>query len=311
VDFTTSDASATAGLDYSSTSGTLFFAAGTTAQTFSIEILDDALGEGRETVALSLSDPMGGATLGNRKTATLSIVDDEVAIQFSLADYTVNEASGTANIKVLRSGPVTGTSTVQFATNDGSATAPADYIAKSGTLRFAPGVTSQSIAIPISNDTLEEGPETLSVTLSNPTGALLGPNSTATIAVADNDEGGVLQFSAASYRRSEPPGPTNGVAIITVSRRGGAASGVSVDFATTDGTATAGLDYTGTTTTLSFGAGVVSRTVAIPVLHDTLNEPAEALTLTLGNPTGGATLGARTTATLTIDDNDAGTTILP
>jgi hypothetical protein len=77
-----------------------------------------------------------------------------------------------------------------------------------------------------------------------------------------------------------------------------------VEYATSDGTATAGVDYTTTTGTLTFPVGALSRTFTVTVLHDTLDELNETVNLTLSNPTGGGTLGVRSTAVLTINDND-------
>jgi hypothetical protein len=91
---------------------------------------------------------------------------------------------------------------------------------------------------------------------------------------------------------------------ITVSRTGGTASGVTVDYATGGGTATAGVDYTGNSGTLTFASGQTSRTFTVTILPDALDEPNETVTLTLSNPTGGATLSTPNPALLTITDND-------
>ena len=92
---------------------------------------------------------------------------------------------------------------------------------------------------------------------------------------------------------------------ITVSRTGGLASGVAVGYKTTNGTATAGVDYGGQSGTLVFGGGVASLTFSVPIVNDSVFEPDETVNLTLSNPTAGATLGSRPTAVLTITDNDS------
>ena len=71
---------------------------------------------------------------------------------------------------------------------------------------------------------------------------------------------------------------------VTLSRRRGAA--VTVDYATSDGTATAGLDYTATSGTLSFAAGETGKTVSVPVLDDAHDEGSETMTFTLSNASG-------------------------
>src|SRR5207244_13035205 len=190
-------------------------------------------------------------------------------------------------------------------TGDGTAIAGSDYTAASGTLTFGAGVTSKTFAIPNVKATLEDSDETVNLTLSNPTGgATLGTQDTAVLTIIDNDSGGVLQFSSATYTVNE--GVLSGKAAIKVTRSGGSASGVTVNYSTSDGTATAGSDYTATSGTLTFGAGVTSKTFAIPIVKDTLNESDETVNLTLSNPTGGPTLGTPDTTLLTIIDNDAG-----
>ena len=114
---------------------------------------------------------------------------------------------------------------------------------------------------------------------------------------------GTLQFSTAAYSVAE--NVAGGNAIITVTRTGGSAGAVGVSFATSNGTATAGSDYTAVSQTVSFAAGdTADKTVSVPITDDTSFELDETVTLTLSAPTGGATLGSPSTAVLTITDND-------
>ncbi len=301
IDYATGNGSAAAGSDYTANSGTLTFNAGDISKTFSILIADDDLAEGNETVNLSLSNPTGGASLGAISAAVLTIVDNEMAINFSNANVSVAETSKTATVTVSRSGPTTSAVTVDYATSDGTATAGLDYRGVSGTLIFAAGQASRTFAIPIINDTLDENSETVIVTLSNPTGgAQVGTQNTAVLTITDNDTGGILQFSAGTYNSSE----TKTSATITVKRSGGSASGVSVDYATSNGTAISGIDYTATAGTLTFASGQSSRTFTVPIINDTLDDGSRTVLLTLSNPAGGAILGTLSSATLTISDND-------
>jgi uncharacterized repeat protein (TIGR01451 family) len=91
---------------------------------------------------------------------------------------------------------------------------------------------------------------------------------------------------------------------LTVTRTGGSDCTVSVNYTTADGTAVAGADYTATSGTLTFGPGVLSQSFTVPILDDAISEPLEDFTVTLTNPTGGATLLAPTVETVTIVDND-------
>ena len=227
--------------------------------------------------------------------------DGPGVIQFSAPTYTVSESGLRATITVTRTGGTASGVGVNYATSDGTATAGLDYTAAAGVLTFAANQTSKTFSVPITNDTIVEGNETVNLTLSNPTGgAALGAQSSAVLTITDNDLGGLLTFSAPTYSVNE-----GGLkATITVKRTGGVASGVSVDYSTSDGTATAGADYTATSGTLAFSANQTSKTFTIIILNDSIHEGNETINLALSNPTGGASLGAQSTAILTIVDND-------
>ena len=128
-------------------------------------------------VNLTLSTPGGGATLGARTSALLRIIDDERALGFSAPNYTVSEGAGTATITVELTGvSATDTIAVNYATSNGTATAGLDYTTATGTLVFPPGGTATGIrtktfTVPILQDTLAEGIETINLTLSLPTPA--------------------------------------------------------------------------------------------------------------------------------------------
>ncbi len=225
------------------------------------------------------------------------------SLQFSNAAYSVSESGGSATVTVTRTGGSAGSVSVHYATGNGTATVGSDYTAASGTLTFADGETSKTFTVPILNDTLVEGSETVNLTLSSPTGgAALGSQATAVLTIQDDDtaQPGSLQFSATAYSVNE----TQGTATITVTRTGGSNVPVTVHYATSDGTATAGSDYTAVSGTLSFGIGETSKTFTVPILDDTAVESPETVTLTLSSPAGGAALGSPATATLTIGSDD-------
>ncbi|GDY21366.1 hypothetical protein LBMAG56_27130 [Verrucomicrobiota bacterium] len=128
--------------------------------------------------------------------------------------------------------------------------------------------------------------------------AFLGANANSAPATGS---AGTLQFSAATYSVAE----NAGTATITVTRTGGATGAVGVSFATANGTATAGSDYTGASSSLNWAAGdAAAKTFAVTITNDTAVEGAETVNLSLSAPTGGATLGSPATATLTIVDDD-------
>lgn len=224
-----------------------------------------------------------------------------ITVQFSSNNYTINEGGGAATITVTLSAASTQTVTVDYATSDGTATAPTDYTSASGTLTFAPGVTSQTFSVSVANDTSAEFNENVNLTLSNPTNATLGDPYYAELVILDDDTTPIVQFSTVSYTVGESAGS----AVITVSLFGTTNQTVTVDYATSDGTATAPSDYTATSGTLTFAPGVTSQTFSIPIVNDSVVESDETVNLTLSNPSN-ATLGI-STATLTIEDDDGPT----
>ncbi|BAU50048.1 peptidase S8 [Sulfurifustis variabilis] len=111
---------------------------------------------------------------------------------------------------------------------------------------------------------------------------------------------GQLRFGAAEYSAGEGGGSVT----VTVVRAGGSAGEVTVDYATADGTATAGADYVAASGTLIFGDGETTRSFVVTLLDDGAHEGDETLNVTLGRPTGGATLGSPAGAVLTVLEDD-------
>ncbi|TWU59486.1 Serine-aspartate repeat-containing protein F precursor [Rubripirellula tenax] len=309
VAFATANGTATASSDYTATSGTLSFAAGETSKTITVPIIDDTAVESNETFTVTISGPTGGATLGTATVSTATITDNDTAatpgvLSIAPVTATVGEGAGNATFTVSRANGSDGAVTVAFATANGTATAGSDYTATSGTLSFAAGETSKTITVPIINDTAVESNETFTVTISSPTGgATLGTATSSTVTITDNDVApipGTLSISPATVSVGEAAAS----ATFTVNRTGGSDGAVSVAFATANGTATAGSDYTANSGTLNFAAGETSKTITVVIIEDTNDESNETFTVTLSSPTGGATLGSVVSSTATIVDND-------
>ncbi len=112
--------------------------------------------------------------------------------------------------------------------------------------------------------------------------------------------GPVFAFSAGGYSVGE----AGGHATVTINRTSLTSSSASIHFATANGTATAGSDYTAVSQTVAFAPGQTSKTVSIPITDDRLHEANETVLLSLSSPSAGAKLGTPNTAMLTIVDND-------
>lgn len=229
-------------------------------------------------------------------------------LRFSVANIQVGEGAGTATVSVTRVGGDDGAVSVDYATGDGSANADSDYTPTSGTLTWPDGNDDiRSFNVTILDDGDDENNETVNLMLSNPGGgANLGTPSTATLTIVDDDQAapdaGNLSFASSAFQAGEGDGQTT----ITVTRSGGTDGAVSVDYATSDGSASAGSDYAATSGTLDWADGDGgSKSFTVQLFDDADSEGAETVNLALSNPSGGAGLGT-STATLTLVDDEAG-----
>jgi hypothetical protein len=173
VNFATANGTATAGSDYTATSGTLTFAPGTTTRNVTVSITGDTAIEADETFFVNLSGAVGGTIGDNQGLGTITN-DDFAAI--SVGDASVVEGNtGTVDLlaPVTLSQPSPSQVTVAFATADDTATAGSDYTATSGVLTFAPGTTALNVTVSVIGDTTVEANETFFVNLSAPTNATI------------------------------------------------------------------------------------------------------------------------------------------
>ena len=314
---------ATPVLDYSAVDGVLTFLPGETSKTIPVDVVDDTLPEPTETLDVFLEDLSGGAPLAGQSRARISILSDDWGFLFSTNRFTVAENTATAPITILRVGNSVGVVSVQFIATNGTATAGDDFKGLNQVVTFADGATSAVVNVPITDDALVEGDETVSLSLAQVEGQPPVDPAFATLVIRDDDC--TLDFVSADFRVYENAGR----AILTVRRLGGVINPVSVAFATANGTAFAGTDYLATNGTLSLlGDRFVSETngiarvtflpgetlahVSVPILDDTLGEPAKSFAVTLSNPRslsgvklpGTVALGTNSTATVTILDDE-------
>lgn len=226
------------------------------------------------------------------------------SLEFSVASYSVDENVATLNVTLKRTGGSTGAVSVDYASSDGTATAGTDYQAVSGTVSLADGQVSASFPVTIIDDTIYEGDEDFTLTLSNPQGgATLGTLNVARAIILDNEPAptpSVLSLAAATASVDES-GPS---ITLQVRRSGGLSGVVSVSYQTVNGTATAGSDFAAQSGVLSFAAGQRVASIVVPIIDDTLYEGTETFEVRLGAPGAGASLGAVSSTTVSILDND-------
>lgn len=217
----------------------------------------------------------------------------------AINDVAVNESNGqsSATFTVTRTaGILSPGATVAYATVDGSARAPGDYTATSGSLSFAGlplgGTQSQQITVTVNGDALDEAAETFAVVLSGE--GIADGSGQATI--TDDDPPPVVRVLDAA------PAAEGATALFTVALSAPSGRDVAVAFATANGSAVAGQDYTARSGTVTIAAGATSAQVGVALTDDGADEPNETFELRLGSPSG-ATLGDAT-ATATIVDDD-------
>jgi CSLREA domain-containing protein len=174
----TGNSSCTAGTDYRTTSGTLNFAINEVSKTFNVPICDDSVFENDETVNLQVSNVTGtGASLGAQDTSVLTIHDNDNAPSFTIDDVTHNEGNASTTsytFTVTKTGSTALSSSVNFTTQDGSATlADSDYQTNSGMLTFGSAVTTMQLTVLVNGDTNFEPNEAFTVHLSVASGATI------------------------------------------------------------------------------------------------------------------------------------------
>lgn len=294
------------GIDFSCPPGVLNFAIGEQTKNITFTVVNDNVREPNQLVTLQLSNAVG-ANLGTNIYHGYTIIDDDGAAAlpfagFASATSTAAESAGSASIPVSLSAPASGAMSVDYAVTGGTATAGADFNLTAGTLTFAAGETVRTIPLTILDDTTIEPNETVVVTLSNPVGVQLGSLATHTLTILDDDLPSV-NISATDPNAAESGDPGT----FTITRTGPTTSALTVNF-TVGGTATNGTDYTliASPGTLVLPAGATSGTITVSPLQDTLSEGNETVVVSLATGSGYG-LGAQTSATVTIADDDRNT----
>jgi hypothetical protein len=304
VQYATGGGTATAGVDYTSKSGTLTFAPGQASKTVSFATKGDLVDESNETFQVTLS-AQTNATLGVPQ-GTVTILDDDDAtpsISVSIGDaLPVTEGdSGSQSVAltVSLSAPPTQSVSVSFATAPDTATSP-DFTRKTGTLTFAPGQsTTRTINVSVKGDVRDEGTERFFVNLSSGQGVTIGDGQ-GIVTILDNDPTPSVSIGDGSAVTEGNSGTKNMTFPVTLS--GKSAFTVTVHYATQNGSANSTDDYTSTSGTLTFQPDETSKTVTVPIKGDAVAEPTETFQVILSAPTNAGLGDAIGTGTIT--DND-------
>ncbi|MEO1802392.1 MAG: Calx-beta domain-containing protein, partial [Cyanobacteria bacterium J06629_2] len=302
VNYSTEDNTAIAEQDYQAVEGTVTFAPGETSQTINLALKGDVLNETDESFWLNLADATN-ATLATSQ-AEITINNDD-----ALPNITVSDAGILASIPVINNegslknstgltfavtldAPSNQTVKVDYATVDGTAIAEEDYQAKDKTLTFQPGETEKTVFVGVVLDETAEADEELFLVLSNPENAT----------IADELAVGTIEETRSLFVKDLEISEAATEAIFTVSLDQPSVQGTFVSYATEDGTAKAGADYTETKGRLFIKAGEASATVTVPLIDNNLTESDETFSLNLTKPKYVKLGDARAKATILNDD---------
>ena len=293
VQYTTVDGTAVSGEDYIPVAAQLTIPVGEFEREIRVPLIDDNLAEVDETFTVILSNPTNAVIDDDKAVGTIEN-DDEFLL--SVGDVAVAENEGVAIFSVMLDRWNTAQDiSVAYVTMDGTATAGSDYEEQSGRLVIPAGELSRTIAIAILDDEEPENSETFTIVLTVAQNARIA-DATGLGTIIDEDTELLLRIDDVTVAESVEN------ATFTVTLSGQSPNRVSVQFATSDETATAGDDYVAMSGSLVFDPGEVERSISIPVLMDEVDEPDEAFLVTLSGAIYAEIAGNVGRGTITDDD---------
>lgn len=213
-----------------------------------------------------------------------------------------NTGTKVLNISVTLTESSAQTVTAHWQTSNHSAVAPADYVAASGTVTFAPGQTSKTVPVTIKGDALDEADENFYVAFSAPTNAVIGGAFGIGVGtITDDDPTPVIAPGSATTTEGNA-----GTKVINLTVTLSHASGrtVTANWATHNDTAIAPGDYTAASGTVTFAPGQVTRTIALTIRGDTAVEPNERFYVQLTGPTNATIGGFAGLAPIMVNNDD-------
>ena len=293
---------ATPGIDYVPASGRLDIPAGQTVSRIPLDILGDRVWELDETVELILSEPQSVRL--SRSQAVATLLNDDPQPTVTTRDASVREGdAGLVGLvfPLILSNPSSQEITVSVGTRDGTARSGADYLATDLLVRFLPGEVESSATVQVIGDRIDEPDETLFLTLRDVWNGQLGGAEVRGV-ILDDDEPPVLSVTSATVREGDS-GITNAVFHFSLASPSG--KPVRWHVATTNLTATGGVDYAVTNGWLTLAPGQTQADWQVPVFGDVLPEPDEEFLLLLDGEEN-LTLGRRDTRGIILNDDSLG-----
>jgi hypothetical protein len=283
---------------------TLSWAVGdSTPKSFVVHLNSATPFSGTKTFQLQLYNPTA-ARLGSGGVAPVTIKGSGVAtvatVALATTSYTVAQTATALTVTAARTGSATGAVSVAYATANGTAVAGTNYTATSGTLQWASGeMAAKSFTIPTRSTVAFTGTKNFTIKLAAPSGAALGTPSAATATLMGSAAAspGAIALSAATYGINQ----SSGTLTVTATRTGGSTGAVTVAYATANGTAATGKDYTAKSGTLSWAsADTAAKTFTVPISNTTPFTGTRTFAVALSGVTGGATLASPSSAIASI-----------
>ncbi|WP_396754587.1 beta strand repeat-containing protein [Microcystis aeruginosa] len=271
---------ATLNTDYTrtGTNNTVTFAAGSSTATVTVDPTPDTIVETDETVILTLAAGTG-YTVGTTTPVTGTITNVTLpSVTLAVSPSSVTE-DGTSNLIYIfmRTGDTTNPLTVNY-TVEGTATNGSDYTLLPTSVTFAANSATATVTVDPTPDTIVESDETVILTLAAGTGYTVGTTTPVTGTITNDD------FSQLSINNITVVEGLDNNAILTVTVDNPNPQPITFNYTTAPINATANVDYTSQTGTLTIAPNTSTATISIPLLNDNLNEPDEVFTVTLSNP---------------------------
>lgn len=280
----TGDGSATvAGGAYVATTVNVVIPAGQTTATVNVPVNGNTISGGNQYFYMTINTPVNGVLAVN-SSAYGFIANpnhDPTLSVNNVSTYAPLTGSTSATFTVSLSSASTQTVMANYATSDGSATVvQGDYTPTSGTLTFAPGALTKTVVVTVAGTTIAHPARYFTMNIGTPTNASI---------VSSSGTGSILDQALAPYITADNPsvasGPTSSVMNYTVSLTSPTTNTVTVHYATGDGSAVAGGNYTTTTGTLTFNPGVTTQVVPVTILPATIKTSDLYYYLYLSAPT--------------------------
>lgn len=282
--------------DFTAGSGMLTFAAGDTTKQVVVATIDDSSAESAETFYVNLSGASGGATISAAQgVGTINDNDASGGPAISVNSVAGTEGN-TLTFAVTRSSSNVAQS-VDWSLSPNTAQAGTDYVNASGTVTFGQYESYKTVTVSTVNDTVNEPTETFFIVLSSPTaGGSLG-TAQGTGTINDNDAAPSFSTTAVTVLESA------GTADFVVTKTGATTQTFTVNYSTSNGSASAGSDYVSTSGTLTFLANEATKVISVPIVNDSVPENAETFGLSLSSPSGGSSVATSyTNGTINNDD---------